>query len=283
MQSTRFRTTGFTLKVLAILGMTANHVAHVFSMMLPWQAVAVLYSFGGLTYPIMAYLIVEGYLHTSNLRKYATRLFVFALVSQVPFWLCFGWPHLPTADDGGLNLDVFFTLLIGLGMLWAWNRFAGERWKFALVAVAGVALSYFCDWALQGPIIVLLFYVLRERGVAGVWLTMLLPYTLTLLPVLAELPASLAVGFTAGANAVDFDLADSYVMLDIAGRPLLLRNDTFLYVCNAGYALVGFTLAALLICRYDGRRGRPMKWLFYVFYPLHLLVIWGIHQALLVL
>ena len=60
---------GFTLKVLAIVGMTCNHISHAFMPIMPHWVTFILYSFGGLTYPIMAFILVEGYIHTSNLKK----------------------------------------------------------------------------------------------------------------------------------------------------------------------------------------------------------------------
>ena len=65
-----------------------------------------LFGFGGLTFPIMAFLLVEGYRHTSNVARYARRLLVFALVAQVPFGMFL---------SPGLN--VLFTLLVCLGLL----------------------------------------------------------------------------------------------------------------------------------------------------------------------
>lgn len=99
--------TAFALKVAAIVGMTCNHIANVFGSELPEGAMVALYSLGGLTFPIMAYLLCEGYRHTSSVRRYAERLAVFAVVSQIPYSLLFG-----------ATGNVLITLLIGLGMLW---------------------------------------------------------------------------------------------------------------------------------------------------------------------
>ena len=47
----------FALKVAAIVGMTCNHIANVFGTELPGGVMVALYSLGGLTFPIMAYLL----------------------------------------------------------------------------------------------------------------------------------------------------------------------------------------------------------------------------------
>ena len=78
-----------------------------------------LFGFGGLTFPIMAFLLVEGYRHTSNVARYARRLLVFALVAQVPFGMFL---------SPGLN--VLFTLLVCLGLLYA-LRAIGVFWRRA--------------------------------------------------------------------------------------------------------------------------------------------------------
>ena len=95
----------FVLKVVAIMGMTCNHAAYVFAGHLPFVGECVLFAVGGVTFPVMAYLLVEGYRHTSNVKRYALRLAAFAAVSQIPYAL-----YLAS------NATVLFTLLIGLEM-----------------------------------------------------------------------------------------------------------------------------------------------------------------------
>ena len=73
---------------------------------------------GRITYPIYAFLLVEGYFHTRNLKKYALRLFAFALISEIPFNLAMGsWLFYP------IHQNVLFSFLISLGLI-LWNETA---------------------------------------------------------------------------------------------------------------------------------------------------------------
>lgn len=238
----------FTLKIVAITGMTCNHIANVFGTQIAESgttgeiALIAIYSLGGLTFPIMAFLLTEGYEHTSNICKYAQRLFMFALIAQIPYSLLWGAVG-----------NVLFTLLISLGILYA-NDHCPKRWMFWVVAAGGTALSYLCDWGIIGPVLVYLFAAFKNKRARGIAIAMLVPYAASGLPALLELVAQYSDNLLYG--------------IPLSGEPW------YAAWCYAGYAFVGFTLATLMITCYRGRRGRPLKWLFYVYYPLHLMVIW---------
>ena len=270
MQRAQTGITGFTLKLAAIIGMTANHVAHVFLGQLPVFVAEALYWLGGITFPVMAFLIVEGYQHTSSVSHYLRRLALFAVVSQVPYTLLFGWTG-----------NIFFTLAIGLALVWFFDTH-DVVWMRAGVLLLGLAVSYFCDWAVLGPLMILLFLLLRTHP-QGVLITMALPFASTVIPACGELMAAVGgVGSVMPESAVGLlvsfqSFADATRMM---GLPLSFANTLMTQVCQLGYALIGFTLAAILLLSYNGQRGLPLKWAFYAYYPAHLAVIWVIRQAL---
>ena len=223
----------FPLKVLAIVGMTCNHFCHIFEAHLSDQVVCALYGFGGLTFPIMAFLLVVGYAHTSSVARYAQRLGLFALISQIPYGLFLG-----------TNLNVMFTLLIGLVLLWLNDRMK-NRTLYWVATVALIAASALCDWGVIGPTMILMMRMLPRRR-DRVVLPLLLPIVGYGLPALSDL---------------------------VAAPSLALLPDVL-------YLLGGCTATIPLLLSYNGRRGRPMKWLFYVYYPAHILVL-GLLRGLL--
>ena len=75
---------GGALKLIAAALMLTDHVG---SILLP--QVLILRCMGRLAFPMFAFFIAEGYAHTSNLKKYLLRLFIAAVISHVPYALCF--------------------------------------------------------------------------------------------------------------------------------------------------------------------------------------------------
>ena len=88
--------TVFHLKIIAILTMTIDHVGFFF-----FPDIEVLRIIGRLSFPLFAWLIANGAYHTKNMHAYLVRLFIFALISQVPFSLAF---RLISPLDTGLNI-----------------------------------------------------------------------------------------------------------------------------------------------------------------------------------
>jgi hypothetical protein len=141
----------FLLKLIAIAGMTTDHIGIIFGRWLPLWAQSTLFAFGGLTFPIMAFMVCEGYRHTRDKKKYALRMLVFAIITQAPYM----WVLLP-------QLNVMFTLLLGLLAI-----ICAERIKTPvprILAMLGfTAASLLCDWGGVGVPMILLYHFITAK------------------------------------------------------------------------------------------------------------------------
>lgn len=150
--------TGFQLKLLAMLAMTADHIGAVF-----FPEIPLLRWIGRLAMPVLCFFIGEGLRHTRSPRRYLLRLTGFALLSELPFDLAFyggiEWGH----------QNAYFTLALGLLALWAIQSRGMEGWLLALTAALAAELLG-CDYGLYGVLLILLldrFHRARSEQLAG--------------------------------------------------------------------------------------------------------------------
>lgn len=150
--------TGFQLKLLAMLAMTADHIGAVF-----FPEIPLLRWIGRLAMPVLCFFIGEGLRHTRSPRRYLLRLTGFALLSELPFDLAFyggiEWGH----------QNVYFTLALGLLALWAIQSRGMEGWLLALTAALAAELLG-CDYGMYGVLLILLldrFHRAHSEQLAG--------------------------------------------------------------------------------------------------------------------
>lgn len=228
---------GSTLKMLAIVTMLIDHIAAGFierglipalaneygmdsDIVNTWSVIdSAMRCVGRMAFPIFCFLLVEGYFHTKNIKKYLGRLFVFTLVSEIPFNLAFynsvwAWEH----------QNVYFTLFLGLLAVCLCDKIRSAKYGqrifsiLVLVAFGILALLLRTDYEFVGVLLIFVFYVLH----------------------------------------------DNEFVRDIAGAVTLL---------GAGMIEIAGFVAFIPMHFYNGERGWRLKYIFYLFYPVHLLII----------
>ena len=150
---------GFHLKLIAACTMFIDHMGYTLFPGVMW-----LRCIGRVAFPIFCFLIAEGCVHTHDRKKYALRLFVFAVLSEIPFNLMTGWAVWNPYDQ-----NVLWTLLLGAAVCWLMDGALKRRTApaFVLTGAAMVAafwlLEVFCtDYGGWGMLLVALFYGVRR-------------------------------------------------------------------------------------------------------------------------
>ena len=235
----RIETTSASLHGMAMVFMLCDHL---------WGTVIPgndwLPCIGRLTMPIFAFLLVEGYFHTSNLKKYAGRMALFALISEIPFNLAIGGRFFFP-----IHQNILWSFLISLWLIHRNERAkaTGKLWRRILTGAATVALGTvlglvtFVDYYHAGILTALVFYFFRGRkwwNYAG--------QALCLWYINTEVLGGLVYEFT------------------LLGQNLVFHRQAFAM------------LALIPIWLYRGRQGHHSKafqYFCYGFYPLHLLIL----------
>ena len=251
----------FALKTAALLSMLWDHLTYVWPLSLTLEllffpdaagSVPLLLALqrctdylGRIAAPVFLFSIANGYRHTRSLRRYALRLLVFACLAEGPYFLLFGF-----------HGNIMFTLLLGLLTLgltdWGNSRRAGLGYALA----AGVVAAAQCLGLTEGGgsyiLFILVFDLTRHwpvRRRALLWLVLipLSRYRLTWM---------------------------------LLSEELFSWQWVHMWAINALGPLLGVALTFL----YNGKKGRTFpgdKYLWYIFYPAHLLVLGLIYQGIL--
>ncbi len=134
--------------------------------------------------PIYAYSIVQGYKHTSNRKKYFTRIVLIALLSQLPFMCAFETK----------SLNVCFTWLFGLAVLWLFET--KNITIYGKIPLVMILLGIICiipmDYGSYGVLAVILTYLSEKFKTRKILFArtaiLVVTYGILPLPMLFDLP-----------------------------------------------------------------------------------------------
>lgn len=231
------------LKLIASLTMLIDHIGAVLVYAIyhsAWNAgnytlsnaMAALYEpmriIGRIAFPIYCFLLVEGFHHTRNVKKYITRLSVGMLLSEIPFDLAF---------SGRMDWEsssVMVTLLLGCLMMQCIQRLGGI-WKLAVIL----------------PFVQIAEWLGTDYGGNGIALIAML-------------------ALTKGLPKEKLWRSAGFVILLWFGPDVQVGS---LNIPMELFALIGLVPMFL----YEGKKLTQSKWVqwaFYLFYPVHLLILW---------
>ena len=143
---------GSALKIIAVLSMVADHCAYYLLDGNTW-AYEVMRCFGRVAFPVFAFLVAEGFAHTRNRMRYFLSLLLFAVISEVPWYLLNGM-------DGTHN--VLFTLALGVAALAVFERLQEHRVLCccSMLLMAWLAVWSDTDYEWRGVLMITVFYLM---------------------------------------------------------------------------------------------------------------------------
>ena len=169
--------TGSTLKIIAVVSMLLDHfskiileegiILHVpYSMFTDTQfgilmtAADILQVLGRIAFPVFCFLLVEGFLHTHDLKRYFLNLTIFALISEPVYDLANKGKAFSLAQQ-----NVLFTLLLGVGVLTLIKKFNKNIAVSFIVIFIGAIISYLCnmDGWYYGICLMAVFYLFHDK------------------------------------------------------------------------------------------------------------------------
>lgn len=241
----------FVLKIIAVLAMTIDHINKIIGQfglqnLFPDMTMETAFFLcqmmdrtGRLAFPIFAFLIAEGTRKTRSMPKYLTRLALLAVISEPVFFFAFNWRLNPGWADWLNNLNrlnlgnVFFTHLLGATAIY-------------VCQIADKKSEKGKHWAAVPAVLLAMFvaaYLGTDYGAMGVLLIV----------------------------ALYFARKNAHKAIIIAAWSLGL----YMYQLSVFNLMLSVFSAAsaILICTYNGKRGKRLKRSFYFYYPLHLLVL----------
>lgn len=233
---------GFTIKMIAMLTMLIDHVAAILIPSSHWFYL-IGRSIGRLAFPMFCFLIVQGLLHTKNIKKYLLRLLIFAFISEIPFDFAF---FNPTYNDEHLyHQNIYFTLFIGLLVIAIIHNF-----------------DKYCEKRLTED------KMTKEK--------------LKIIKLVFNIGVVMLGSLSAYVLNTDYSYAG--VLMIWAFYAFKDRHEILLYSLVLINGMYGFpqilgVLSLFIIKGYNGERGYTVnKFIFYGFYPIHLLVLYYIRS-----
>lgn len=238
---------GNVLKIIALITMTLDHVGLL--LLHNYQPFRII---GRIAFPLFAYMIAEGCRYTKNKRNYFLRIFGLGLLCQLAYYIT------ERSTYQGILMTFSVSVLISYVVLWAQGdgKDRQENKKDKINVSSGNGIVPWC---------VVIVLIALAAVVTGQ------------LPILPD-------GWQ-----IEFDYGFFGILLPVL---IVIGKNKWqkLLLSAIGISLVALSfdgsfgkiqwasLAALpLIAFYNGRKGTwNMKYLFYIYYPLHMAVIYGL-------
>lgn len=212
----------FILKIIAVITMLFDHIGYSI-----FNKFTFMNCIGRISFPIFAFSITEGYIHTKNLKKYFFRLLNFAFVSQIPYML------FVSHFSNKFTLNILFTLSLGLLAITIYDKSKNKLFGLILVGLCATLAQFLhFDYGWFGIAIIFIFHILKNKK--------------------------------------------TYMNLAFCAATLINYLYNYIVTQRKEYLFIIFfcILSLIPINLYNEKKGKNIKYFLYIFYPLHLIVLY---------
>lgn len=229
----------FVLKIIAMITMLLDHIGYVlFPEILPLRLI------GRIAFPIFAFLIAQGYLHTHDKKKYLFKIIIAAIITEIPFNLTFFSSIFYIEYQ---NVLILFAIALATLSLYENQKQKNKDGYYFLLL--GVILTVITkpDYGVLGLLLIYSFYFAskNKENFKPNKISTILTCTI-------------------------------FAILELLENGIVYRNGFPVFLVSMGYIYLGVIISGILLSLYNTKLGLKNKissFIFYSFYPLHIIII----------
>jgi len=164
--------TGNKLKIIAIVTMLIDHFGYYFQIDMPNGMYIVLRAIGRISMPIFAFLLVQGFFYTKNLKKYILRIFVLALITQITILGVSLFDEKASILSVNNELNILFSYTLSLIALWIIHekniikKFTYNQNMFfkifMIIIIIGIFVFIPIDYSIYVPLLIIMMYIIEK-------------------------------------------------------------------------------------------------------------------------
>ena len=252
------------LKIIAIITMIIDHIGYYFELYMNNVIYIVLRAVGRISMPLFAFLLVQGFFHTKDLKKYIIRIFSFAIITQLAIFAVSIFDTREINLSVNMQLNILFSYTLSLITLWIIHEKRiikkyddSKNMLVKILFVIGIIAIYLFipfDYEIYVPLLVVMLYFIEK---------------LKIMIYMQRQNYSVSVKGMLASSISEDKIQKGYILFILLSMLVIITRSM-----NSMYWYM--LLSIIPIYLYNGEKGKSnkrIKWLFYAVFPLqHFLI-----------